>query len=112
VVFFGDSVPKDRVRRGMAAVNAAHSLLIVGSSLMVFSGFRFAEYARQQGKRVDAINFGKTRADCFLETKIEEDCGAALQRLAQHAMSNARPQQSALHQTWAAPQSAVGLFLE
>lgn len=85
VVFFGDSVPKDRVRYGMAAVDVANSLLIVGSSLMVFSGFRFAQYGRQQGKRIAAINFGVTRADDFLDTKIEEDCGAVLQRLARQA---------------------------
>ena len=81
VVFFGDTVPKDRVRRGMAAVDAADSLLVVGSSLWVYSGFRMADYARQQGKPVAAINLGKTRADEFLETKIENDCGAVLQKL-------------------------------
>jgi len=97
VVFFGDSVPKDRVRHGMASVDAANSLLIVGSSLMVFSGFRFAQHARQQGKRIAAINLGLTRADDFLETKIEEDYGAVLQRLARQAMPNVARQQNMLH---------------
>ena len=90
VVFFGDSVPKDRVRRGMAAVDACDSLLVVGSSLMVYSGFRFADYARARGKCLAAINLGKTRADDFLEAKVEADCGAVLQRLAQEALGSPR----------------------
>jgi len=74
VVFFGDNVPKDRVNACISAIDAARGLLIVGSSLMVYSGYRFAEYAHQQGKPVMAINLGKTRADPFLSEKAEEDC--------------------------------------
>jgi NAD-dependent SIR2 family protein deacetylase len=74
VVFFGDSVPKDRVKAGMDAIAAARGLLIVGSSLMVYSGFRFADHAHRLGKPVMAINRGKTRADCLLYAKVQEDC--------------------------------------
>jgi NAD-dependent SIR2 family protein deacetylase len=81
VVFFGDSVPRERVKAGIDAIDAAHGLLVVGSSLMVYSGFRFADHARQQGKPVMAINLGKTRADHFLDAKVEEDCDEFLQLL-------------------------------
>ena len=74
VVFFGDNVSRDRVDACTAAIDAARGLLVIGSSLMVYSGYRFAEYAHQHGKPVMAINLGKTRADAFLVEKVEEDC--------------------------------------
>jgi NAD-dependent SIR2 family protein deacetylase len=81
VVFFGDSVPRERVGAAMAAIDAARGLLVVGSSLMVYSGFRFVEHARKCGKPVMAINLGKTRADHLLAAKVEQDCDDFLQRL-------------------------------
>jgi NAD-dependent SIR2 family protein deacetylase len=85
VVFFGDSVPKDRVKAGMDAIAAAHGLLVVGSSLMVYSGFRFAEHAHRLGKPVMAINLGKTRADCLLYAKVQDDCDEFLHTLQMEA---------------------------
>ena len=81
VVFFGDSVPKDRAAACRGLIDAARGLLIVGSSLMVYSGFRFAEYAHRQGKPVMAVNLGQTRADAFLAAKVEEACEVFLGRL-------------------------------
>ena len=81
VVFFGDSVPRPRVDAVMAAIDAAPGLLVIGSSLMVYSGFRFVEHAHRQGKPVMAINQGKTRADHLLEAKVELDCGEFLHGL-------------------------------
>jgi NAD-dependent SIR2 family protein deacetylase len=81
VVFFGDSVPQGRVDAAMTAVAACAGLLVVGSSLMVYSGYRFAEYAHRQGKPVMAINLGKTRADPLLTAKVEQDCGEFLASL-------------------------------
>lgn len=81
VVFFGDSVPRDRVGAAMAALDAAHGLLVIGSSLMVYSGFRFVEHAHKCGKPVMAINLGKTRADHLLAAKVQEDCDQFLHRL-------------------------------
>ena len=78
VVFFGEGVPGDRVRRAMAAVDAADALLVVGSSLMVYSGFRLVEQARARGLPIAAINRGITRADDFLDLKIDDDCGRTL----------------------------------
>ena len=81
VVFFGDSVPRPRVDAVMAAIDAAPGLLVIGSSLMVYSGFRFVEHARRQGRPVMAINQGRTRADHLLEAKVERDCGEFLHAL-------------------------------
>lgn len=83
VVFFGESVPRPRVEQCMTALDAADGLLVVGSSLMVYSGFRFARAAVEQGKPVAAINMGRTRADGELSLKVNAPCGAALRRVAE-----------------------------
>ncbi|MCB1908646.1 MAG: NAD-dependent protein deacetylase [Rhodocyclaceae bacterium] len=82
VVFYGDGVPRERVDRAMAAVDRASGLLIVGSSLMVYSGYRFADRAHRQGKPVVAINRGLTRADALLSAKVDVDCALALDEAA------------------------------
>lgn len=81
VVFFGDNVPRDLVHSAIQAVEDASALLVVGSSLMVYSGYRFAERAHQLGKPLIAINQGVTRADELLTLKIDADCGATLEQL-------------------------------
>jgi NAD-dependent SIR2 family protein deacetylase len=78
VVFFGEGVPKDRVERTMGALERADAMLVVGSSLMVYSGYRFAVAMAQAGKPIAAINLGRTRADDLLALKVTEDCAAAL----------------------------------
>ena len=83
VVFFGDNVPRDRVADAAAAVEASAALLVVGSSLMVYSGYRFAEQAHRLGKPVAAINQGTMRADALLALKVDADCTAALPALAE-----------------------------
>lgn len=65
----------------MDAIGAAGGLLVVGSSLMVYSGFRCVEFARRAGKPVMAINLGITRADHLLDAKVEQDCDAFLDGL-------------------------------
>ena len=86
VVFIGESVPRQRVQEAMEALHRASALLIVGSSLTVFSGYRFALRARELGKPVAALNIGRTRADSLLSLKISAACAdilpAALKRLA------------------------------
>ena len=81
VVFFGDSVPRERVQAVTNAIDAASGLLVVGSSLMVYSGFRFTEHAHRAGKPVIAVNLGRTRADHLLAAKVEQDCDAFLAEL-------------------------------
>lgn len=83
VVFFGDSVPRERVAAAAAAVERSAALLVVGSSLMVWSGYRFAEQAHRLGRPLVAINQGVTRADALLAAKIDDDCGDTLERLVQ-----------------------------
>lgn len=64
--------------------NAAGSdaMLVAGSSLMVYSGYRFVEEAVAAGKPVAAVNIGRTRADAMLTLKVEHEVGAALVALA------------------------------
>jgi NAD-dependent SIR2 family protein deacetylase len=78
VVFFGENVPPDRVTRAFEGIAQADALLVVGSSLMVYSGYRFAEAAATAGKPIAAVNLGKTRADHLLTLKIGELAEAAL----------------------------------
>jgi NAD-dependent SIR2 family protein deacetylase len=81
VVFFGESVPGDRVRAAFAALNESDAMLIVGSSLMVYSGYRFAEAMAKTGKPIAAVNLGRTRADGLLAIKVERPCAEALSPL-------------------------------
>jgi NAD-dependent SIR2 family protein deacetylase len=78
VVFFGESVPRDRVDAAARRLDEADAMLIVGSSLMVYSGFRFVQRATGAGKPVAAVNLGRTRADALLTLKAEQACEAAL----------------------------------
>jgi NAD-dependent SIR2 family protein deacetylase len=78
VVFFGENVPRERVDRAFAAVASADALLIVGTSLMVYSGYRFAEAAAAAGKPIAAVNLGKTRADHLYSLKIDGPCDEVL----------------------------------
>ncbi len=80
VVFFGENVPSARVRESFAALERADAMLIVGSSLMVYSGFRFVRAARKKAIPVAAINLGVTRADELLNLKVEADCAEVLSR--------------------------------
>ena len=70
VVFFGEHVPRERVARAFEGVAKADALLVVGTSLMVYSGFRFAEAAAAAGKPLAAVNLGRTRADHLFALKI------------------------------------------
>lgn len=83
VVLFGDSVPRDRVAAVHGALQRADALLVVGSSLMVYSGYRFCVAAAQAGKPVVAINLGRTRADPLLTLKVPASCAETLGRIAQ-----------------------------
>ena len=78
VVMFGENVPQQRVAEAMGAVDRADGLLVVGSSLMVFSGFRFARRAGELGKPVAIVNRGRTRADDIAGLKVEDDCSQVL----------------------------------
>ena len=78
VVFFGESVPRERVAAVHAHLAQADAVLVVGSSLMVYSGFRFVQAAANAGLLVAALNLGRTRADALLSLKIDQPCAPAL----------------------------------
>lgn len=79
VVFFGDYVPKERVNSALDALKASDGLLVIGSSLMVFSGFRFCRYAKEQGKPIATLNLGRTRAEDLADLKLNASIGEALE---------------------------------
>lgn len=81
VVFFGESVPRPRVDAAMRGLERADAVLVVGSSLMVYSGYRFVRSAVRSGKPVAAVNLGRTRADELFTLKVCEPCVAALAAL-------------------------------
>ena len=78
VVFFGENVPRDRIDEAGRRLDQADAMLVVGSSLAVYSGFRFVQRAAGGGKPVAAVNLGRTRADALLTLKAEQACEAAL----------------------------------
>jgi len=78
VVFFGENVPRDRVDAALRHLDEADAVLILGSSLMVYSGFRFVERAASLWKPLAAVNLGRTRADALLALKVERPCESAL----------------------------------
>lgn len=82
VVFFGDNIPPQRSADALQLMHEADALLVVGSSLMVFSGYRFCRLAAEAGKPVVALNIGKTRADDLLDFKVEAGAQHMLPRLA------------------------------
>jgi NAD-dependent SIR2 family protein deacetylase len=84
VVFFGESVPPARVQHCRDLLSSSDAVLVIGSSLMVFSGFRFVREALQQGLPVVAINRGRTRADELLTQKFDLDCSQALVQALRH----------------------------
>jgi NAD-dependent SIR2 family protein deacetylase len=81
VVFFGENVPKARARHCFDLVDAAASLLVLGSSLAVLSGLRFVRRAAKDGKPVAVINLGPTRGDDLAHAHVERPLGEALTEL-------------------------------
>ena len=81
VVFYGEAVPASVSSAARNALEDADALLVVGSSLMVYSGFRLVRDTVASGKPVAAVNLGRTRADELLTLHWREDCVAALPAL-------------------------------
>lgn len=90
VVFFGETVPRVRVNQAVDALIQADALLVIGSSLMVYSGYRFCRLATEHGLPIAAITPGKTRADALFTLKVSkrfEDIIPVLQqRITRHAI--------------------------
>jgi NAD-dependent SIR2 family protein deacetylase len=82
VVFFGETVPRDRVDSCFGLVDRARSLLVLGSSLTVMSGYRFVIHAAKRGIPVAIVNSGPTRGDAKADVKIDAPLGTVLPELA------------------------------
>lgn len=85
VVFFGGNVAAPLVARCRAAIDEASLLLVVGSSLTVFSGYRFVLHARDRGVPVAIVNRGPTRGDPLATWRLDVGAAEALGALASAA---------------------------
>lgn len=82
VVFFGEAVPRHRVDQAWSWLAQADAMLVVGSSLMLYSGFRFARAAAERGLPLAALNQGQTRADALLTLKVQASASQLAQAVA------------------------------
>lgn len=88
VVFFGEGVPQETVRAAWAIYRKCDALLVAGSSLAVFSGYRFARQARADRKPVFLVNIGKTRVDEIAEVVVRGHVGGTLGALSRALRAN------------------------
>jgi NAD-dependent SIR2 family protein deacetylase len=87
VVFFGESVPKDRVAHCYELTDATDALLVLGSSLRVYSGYRFVRRAAERGARVAIVTRGPTRGDAEADVRVDAPLGEVLPALADRLQS-------------------------
>ena len=83
IVYFGESVPKAVVQQAFSLVADAEALLVAGSSLTVFSGYRFVRHAAALGIPVAIVNRGPTRGDDLATVKVEGGCSELLTLLSE-----------------------------
>jgi NAD-dependent SIR2 family protein deacetylase len=83
IVYFGESVPKAIVEQAFSLIDAADALLVAGSSLTVFSGYRFVRHAAARGIPVAIVNRGPTRGDDLATIKVDGGCSELLTLLAE-----------------------------
>ncbi|XP_045116908.1 NAD-dependent protein deacylase Sirt4-like isoform X3 [Portunus trituberculatus] len=81
LVFFGESVPRERVERVKRELAECDALLVLGSSLYVYSGYRFILAGLERGMRMCGVNIGPTRGDPHFQFRINARCGDVLPRL-------------------------------
>lgn len=81
VVYFGESVPPERVEAANSLVDSARALLVLGTSLHVFSGRRHVLRADRAGIPVAVVNQGPTRADELAAVRLDAPLGPALESL-------------------------------
>ena len=78
VVFFGENVPRPRVQACYAMVEQASSLVVLGSSLTVMSGFRYVRHASKVPVPVVIVNQGATRGDAYAAATLDAPLGRLL----------------------------------
>ncbi|MFZ0834564.1 MAG: NAD-dependent protein deacetylase [Mycobacterium sp.] len=89
IVYFGDNVPKYLVEQAYSMIDAADALLVAGSSLTVFSGYRFVRHAAAHGVPISILNRGPTRGDHLATVKVDAGCSPILTLLADELVSGA-----------------------
>lgn len=82
IVYFGENVSKERVAQCYSMLDAADALLVAGSSLTVYSGYRFVRHAAAAGMPIAIINRGPTRGDALATVKVDNGCSPMLALLA------------------------------
>jgi NAD-dependent SIR2 family protein deacetylase len=82
IVYFGENVPKERVAQAYSLLDDSDALLVAGSSLTVFSGYRFVRHAAAAGKPIAILNRGATRGDELAAVTVDSGCSEMLALLA------------------------------
>ena len=82
IVYFGESVAKEVVDQAYSLVDRSDALLVAGSSLTVFSGYRFVRHAAARNVAIAIVNRGPTRGDDLATVKVDAGCSAMLSLLA------------------------------
>lgn len=90
IVYFGENVPKARVAQAYSLVDDADALLVAGSSLTVFSGYRFVRHAAARGIPIAIVNRGRTRGDDLATVKVDAGCSEMLVLLADELSATVR----------------------
>lgn len=91
VVFFGENVPKERVERAFSLLEEADVLLVLGSSLTVYSGLRFVRRAHELGMPIIIVTIGPTRGDDLATLKIDASLATTLPPLVDALLSEGEP---------------------
>ena len=86
VVFFGDNVAPAPLAEAWSLFDGADVLLVLGSSLTVWSGYRFVRKAAERGLPIAIVNLGPTRGDALANVRIDEPLGDLLPWLASTAL--------------------------
>ena len=90
IVYFGESVAKEVVAQCYQLIEGSDALLVAGSSLAVFSGYRFVRHAAALALPIAIVNRGATRGDDLATVKVEAGCSPTLTLLADE-LSSPRP---------------------
>ena len=96
VVFFGENVPKDRVENAWRLYEEADQILVVGSSLTVFSGYRFVLKAAKEGRPIAIVNLGPTRGDAHACCCVDQEAGRILPGLLDRLINSSESAQQVI----------------
>lgn len=81
IVFFGDNVPKHRAEKLAKWICNCDALLILGSSLHVYSGYRILLNCYDLSIPIAIVNIGTARGQEKADLKISAKCGDIVPKL-------------------------------